>query len=67
MIGFALHNATEGFGIVAPLAADLDDDGTPAGRAGASCSLLGAIGGGPTFIGTAVGHSFTSSRLRSCS
>ena len=31
VIGFALHNATEGFGIVAPLAGE-----TPSGRAGAS-------------------------------
>ena len=31
MIGFALHNATEGFGIVAPLAADTEHDaGRPA-------------------------------------
>jgi ZIP family zinc transporter len=59
VIGFALHNATEGFGIVAPLAAD-----------GASTRpswgfLLGmaAIGGGPTFVGTAIGHSTTSAPL----
>lgn len=60
VIGFALHNATEGFGIVAPLAADRDlqDPKTlPSWR-----FLLGmaAIGGGPTFLGTAIGHSFTS-------
>ena len=59
MIGFALHNATEGFGIVAPLAAETDAD--PASRP--SCGLLlmlAAIGGGPTFVGTLVGHTFTS-------
>jgi ZIP family zinc transporter len=59
VIGFALHNATEGFGIVAPLAAEMSHDGSkrPSWRL-----LLGlaAIGGGPTFVGTAVGHSFTS-------
>ena len=38
VVGFALHNATEGFGIVAPLAADVDDDGPGGARAGASCS-----------------------------
>jgi ZIP family zinc transporter len=56
VIGFGLHNATEGFGIVAPLAAD------PAGtRPGWGFLLLmGLIGGGPTFVGTAVGHGFTS-------
>ncbi len=32
--GFALHNATEGFGIVAPLATDVDQVGC-----GSCCSL----------------------------
>ena len=58
VIGFALHNATEGFGIVAPLAAEAQED------AGARPSwglllMLALIAGGPTFVGTAVGHSFT--------
>lgn len=54
VIGFALHNATEGFGIVAPLAAGGE-------RPSWSILLLmGAIGGGPTFLGTAVGRQFTS-------
>jgi zinc transporter, ZIP family len=56
VIGFGLHNATEGFGITAPLAAqsEVDRPSWP--------FLLGlaAIGGGPTFIGTIVGHSFSS-------
>jgi len=53
VMGFALHNATEGFGIVAPLAADDE-------RAGwGFLLLLGLIGGGPTVLGTAVGHEFT--------
>ena len=55
VIGFALHNATEGFGIVAPLAADRDVGAARPGR-----GLLPAIGGGPTFIGRAVGYNFTS-------
>lgn len=54
VIGFALHNATEGFGIVAPLAAA--DDRPSWGL----LALLGLIGGGPTFLGTAVGHQYTS-------
>jgi zinc transporter, ZIP family len=60
VIGFALHNATEGFGIVAPLAGDVDENG--AARVPSWGYLLGlaAIGGGPTFLGTLVGHGFTS-------
>jgi ZIP family zinc transporter len=59
--GFALHNATEGFGIVAPLAADRAD-GEPRPSWGLLLTLA-AIGGGPTFVGTAVGHSFTNEAL----
>jgi len=54
VIGFALHNATEGFGIVAPLAADGDRPSW------GFLLLMGLIGGGPTFIGTAVGRQFSS-------
>ena len=54
IIGFALHNATEGFGIVGPLAAA---DVRPSwGWLG----LAGLIGGGPTFLGTVVGTKFDS-------
>jgi ZIP family zinc transporter len=54
VIGFALHNATEGFGIVGPLAAENI-------RAPWSYLILaGVIGGGPTFVGTVLGLSFTS-------
>jgi ZIP family zinc transporter len=61
VIGFGLHNATEGFGIVAPLAsggadADIERDRPSVGF----LLLLGLIGGGPTFLGTLVGHGFTS-------
>lgn len=58
VIGFALHNATEGFGIVAPLAGRAE--GRPSWR------LLGAlalVGGGPTLVGTVVGHAVTSEPL----
>ncbi len=60
VIGFGLHNATEGFGIVSPLAADVDGDGRPRRPSWAFLLALGAIGGGPTFVGTLIGHSFTS-------
>jgi ZIP family zinc transporter len=57
VVGFALHNATEGFGIVAPLAAAGDRPSW------GFLLLMGLIGGGPTFLGTAVGHQFTSDAL----
>jgi len=62
VIGFGLHNATEGFGIVAPLAGEAADgqDAAQARPGWGFLLLLGMIGGGPTFIGTAVGHAFTS-------
>ena len=60
VIGFALHNATEGFGITAPLAGDLDAAGNPNVPTWGFLLLMGLIGGGPTFVGTWVGHSFTS-------
>jgi ZIP family zinc transporter len=60
VIGFGLHNATEGFGIVAPLAGDTGSDGAPARPGWGFLLAMGLVGGGPTFVGTAVGHSFTS-------
>ena len=60
VIGFALHNATEGFGIVAPLAGDVDEAGNPRMPSWGYLLGLAAIGGGPTFVGTWVGHGFTS-------
>jgi ZIP family zinc transporter len=60
VIGFGLHNATEGFGIVAPLAADVDDAGAARRPGWGFLLALGAIGGGPTFVGTLLGHGFTS-------
>src|SRR5580765_2307509 len=63
VIGFALHNATEGFGIVAPLAGDVDEAGNVRRPSWGFLLGLAAIGGGPTFIGTWVGHGFTSEAL----
>ncbi len=55
IIGFALHNATEGFGIVGPLG-----DVKPSWR---WLGLAGLIGGGPTFLGSLVGYAVTSTAL----
>ena len=60
VVGFALHNATEGFGIVGPLAGDRDEDGTAIRPSWRFLLMLAAIGGGPTFLGTIVGHAYTS-------
>ncbi|MGI8578770.1 MAG: ZIP family metal transporter [Nocardioidaceae bacterium] len=60
VIGFGLHNATEGFGIVAPLAGDVDEAGTPRRPSWEFLLAMAAIAGGPTFVGTIVGHNFTS-------
>ncbi|MDE3206524.1 MAG: zinc permease [Acidobacteriota bacterium] len=54
IIGFGMHNATEGFGIVAPLS------GADERPSWAFLGAMGLIGGGPTFIGTLIGHAFTS-------
>ena len=63
VVGFALHNATEGFGITAPLAGDTGPDGTARRPSWGLLLALGLIGGGPTFLGTAVGHTVTSEPL----
>jgi ZIP family zinc transporter len=60
VIGFALHNATEGFGIVAPLAADRDEEHGEGRPSWGFLLAMAAVGGGPTFVGTWFGHSFTS-------
>lgn len=62
VVGFGLHNATEGFGIVAPLAAEVAADGE-ARPSWAFLLGLGAIAGGPTFAGTAIGYGFTSTAV----
>lgn len=55
VVGFAMHNATEGFGIVGPLGGV-----RPSWR---WLLLAGLIGGGPTFLGTLVGYQVHSSSL----
>ena len=55
IIGFGLHNATEGFGIVGPLGGI-----RPSWR---WIIAAGLIGGGPTFLGTIVGYQVNSTPL----
>jgi ZIP family zinc transporter len=55
IVGFALHNATEGFGIVGPLG-----DVRPSWR---WLGIAGLVGGGPTFVGAMVGYNVTSEPL----
>ena len=55
IIGFALHNATEGFGIVGPLGSI-----KPSWR---WLAIAGLVGGGPTFLGSIVGYNVTSEPL----
>jgi ZIP family zinc transporter len=57
VIGFALHNSTEGFGICAPLSGEAEPPSW------AFLGLMGLIGGGPTFIGTAIGQAWVSEAL----
>lgn len=57
IVGFALHNGTEGFGIVAPFASEDHRPGW------GFLTAMGLIGGGPTFLGTIVGHSFINDTL----
>ena len=54
IIGFGLHNATEGLGICAPLAGDKERPSW------GFLALLGLIGGGPTFLGTSSGQAWVS-------
>jgi ZIP family zinc transporter len=55
IIGFALHNATEGFAITGPLG-----DTRPSWK---WLGLAGLVGGGPTFVGSMVGYAVTSHPL----
>src|SRR3954465_16068510 len=66
VVGFALHNATEGFGIVGPMAGE---GPMPSWR---FLALLGGIGGGPAFgglgggpafVGTLIGQAWTSNAV----
>jgi ZIP family zinc transporter len=58
IIGFALHNATEGFGIVGPLGG--------VRPSWAWLGLAGLLGGGPTLLGTIVGYQVHSEPLELC-
>src|SRR5438067_309206 len=52
IIGFGLHNATEGLGICAPLTGDQEQPSW------SFLALLGLIGGAPTFFGTVIGQAW---------
>ncbi len=55
IIGFGLHNMTEGFGIAGPL--------TGQAVSWKFITLVGLIGGGPTFLGTVFGTFFNSPQV----
>lgn len=55
IVGFALHNATEGFGIIGPLG-----DVRPSWS---WLAIAGLVGGGPVFLGSIVGYNVTSDPL----
>jgi zinc transporter, ZIP family len=55
IVGFALHNATEGFGIIGPLG-----DVRPSWS---WLAVAGLVGGGPVFLGSIVGYNVTSEPL----
>src|SRR5512142_3544967 len=57
IVGFALHNATEGFGIVGPMTGE----GTR--PSWGFLALMGLIGGGPTFLGTLLGNAWSSEAM----
>jgi ZIP family zinc transporter len=52
VVGFGLHNVTEAFGIAGPLAGKRPS--------WALLGLVGIIGGGPNFLGTIIGYTFSS-------
>src|SRR3954451_2283600 len=56
IVGFALHNATEGFGIIGPLGNVRPSWGW--------LGLAGLVGGGPTFLGTLIGYRIDSLPLQ---
>jgi zinc transporter, ZIP family len=55
IIGFAVHNATEGFGIIGPLGDVRPSWGWLA--------VAGLVGGGPVFLGSMIGYNVTSQPL----
>src|SRR5208283_4411376 len=54
IIGFAAHNATEGFGIAGPLT------GLSKRPSLRFLAVTGLVGGGPTFLGTVLGSLWSS-------
>ena len=58
VVGFSLHNATEGFGIVGPLGG--------VRPSWAWLGLAGLVGGGPTLVGTIIGYQVHSDALELC-
>ena len=57
IIGFAVHNATEGFGICGPMSGE----GTV--PSWGFLVAMGLIGGGPTFLGTLLGNAWSSEAM----
>jgi len=57
VVGFAIHNTTEGFAIVAPLVRD--QERPTIGR----LALLGLIAGAPAIVGAVIGASVTNPEL----
>ncbi|MFL5910206.1 MAG: ZIP family metal transporter [Gaiellaceae bacterium] len=57
IIGFSLHNATEGFGICGPMS------GEGAQPSWKFLGVLGLIGGAPTFFGTVLGQAWSSEAM----
>lgn len=55
IVGFALHNSTEGFGIIGPLGGIRPSWGW--------LGLAGLVAGGPTFVGAMVGYQVSSDGL----
>jgi ZIP family zinc transporter len=58
IVGFAVHNSTEGFGIIGPLG-DVRPSWT-------WLLVAGVVAGGPTFVGAMVGYQVTSDALALC-
>jgi len=55
IIGFAVHNATEGFGIIGPLG--------EVRPSWAWLAVAGLVGGGPVFLGSMIGYNVSSEPL----
>jgi ZIP family zinc transporter len=60
VVDFALHNGTDGFSIGVTLVSDTDFGGNKPVPSWGFLLVMGAIGGGPTVVGTPVGYHFIS-------